>query len=300
MLLLATPAAAQTCDAVWRDAVRGRDLPVRIRLPEGTARAPLVLYSPGLGGNTSGGSLWAEAWVARGIAVINLAHPGSDGAVYRDVGSPEERRERTRAAVSGEQLQARAGDVSFILDEIASRRREGACDLGRIDTARVGIAGHSMGAWTAQGLAGQRFGGRMPLVDRRIKAAIAFSPSALDPGPPGDAFGAITIPFMSVTGTLDGAMKPDDPRGQAARTAPFAGMAPGQKYLLLFDGGTHKMFGGNRGRAPPPTAIHIHALAGEATSAFWGMTLFNDRRDREFLATGLNKKLAPGDRFERK
>lgn len=301
-LLTATPASAQTCDAIWHDAARNRDLPVRIRLPETAAKLPVILFSPGLGGSTTGGTLWAQAWAAHGLAVIHLEHPGSDAAVYRTPGTPEERRARVRAAASGTQLQARIADTGFILDELTRRKTEGACDLRRLDLTKIGIAGHSMGAWTAQGLAGQRYFGAAPFRDPRIRAAIALSPSTLTTANLAETFGAITIPFLSITGTLDGAIvKPDstapDLTAEAQRTGPYSGMSPGQKYLLVFKNGDHMVFSGNQRRDPTPTDIHIQTVTTAATTAFWSMTLLGDTRP--FEAT-IKPLLAAGDRFESK
>jgi predicted dienelactone hydrolase len=305
LLTLAGPAVAQTCDAIWRDAARNRDLPVRIRLPEHGSNIPLVLFSPGLGGSITGGSLWAKAWVARGLAVIHLEHPGSDAAVYRTPGTPDERRARLRAAASAEQLHARVADSGFILDQLAERRTEGACDLSRIDRSRIGFAGHSMGAWTAQGLAGQNYAGRgAPFRDSRIKAAIAFSPSALTVDDPARAFGQITIPFLSITGSRDGAVirpanTPPDQTAAAQRTGPWRGMPPGQKYLLVFEDGDHMVFSGNLRRAPTAIDNHIQTATVAATTAFWGMTLLASAEDAKAMFA-LPKLLAPGDRFETK
>ncbi len=47
----AAMAAGPVCDAVWHDNVRNRDVPVRIRMPEGEAKAPLILFSHRLGGS---------------------------------------------------------------------------------------------------------------------------------------------------------------------------------------------------------------------------------------------------------
>lgn len=265
---------------------------------------PLVLFSPGLGGSITGGTLWAKAWVAQGLAVIHLEHPGSDAAVYRAPGTLEQRRARIRAAASAEQLAARVADAGFILDELARRRREGACDLTRLDLDRIGFAGHSMGAWTAQGLAGQRFFGTAPFHDPRIKAAIAFSPSALNQTSLTESFGAITVPFFSITGSRDAAMirpahAPPDLAAEAMRTGPFAGMPPGGKYLLLFENGDHMVFSGSPRRAPTATETHIQTVTAAATTAFWGSTLLARPADAKALAA-LPALLAPGDRFEKK
>ncbi len=315
----ALPAGAATCDAVWTDTARGRDVPVRIRMPDDDSAVPLVVYSPGLGGMTDTGNAWSTAWVARGIAVIHLQHKGSDAAVYTDPGTPEERRARRAAAASGLQLAARVADVAFVLDQVGQQRREAACDLSRIDMARIGIAGHSMGAWTAQAVAGQRFDGQPLFQDRRIRAAIAMSPAVLTGGSLDAAFGGITIPFLSITGSEDGVPAKATPEQRAAaqyqHSGPYEGMPAGDKYLLVIDHADHMVFTGGR-RAGVKTAdpgpdgapvaavpvAHVNDLVTAATTAFWGATLFGDAKDAAYLRSdkGLAAALAPGDRFERK
>lgn len=308
-LFLAVPAkAGPVCAAVWRDAARGRDLPVRIRLPDGAGKIPVVLFSPGLGGGITGGTLWASAWAARGLAVIHLEHPGSDASVYAGAANPDDLKARVRAAATGAQLQARVGDVSFILDELARRPREGACDLSRLDLSRIGLAGHSMGAWTAQAVAGQRYFGAAVFRDQRIIAAIALSPSTLTTGGLNEAFGGITIPFLSITGTADGMPKiardavltTAQIEQQAQRTGPYTGMPPGRKYLIVFQDGDHMVFSGNRRRAPTGPDSHIQAVTARLSTAFWGITLLGNGADAALLASGVPPLLAAGDKFEAK
>lgn len=305
-LSIAAPAlAGRVCDAVWRDAARGRDLPVRIRLPDGDSKVPVVLFSPGLGGGIGGGAVWGSAWAAHGLAVVHLEHPGSDASVYAGAAGAADLKARVRAAATGAQMQARIGDVSFILDELARRRREGACDLSRLDLARTGLAGHSMGAWTTQAVAGQSYFGAAAFRDPRISAAIALSPSALTTGALSEAFGGITIPFLSVTGSADGA--PEMVRDAAPstaqiaqRTGPYTGMTPGRKYLIVFQDGNHMVFAGNRRRASTGPDSHIQTVTARLTSAFWGMTLLGEPDDAALLSSGITPLLAGGDRFETK
>ncbi|WP_408015014.1 alpha/beta hydrolase family protein, partial [Sandarakinorhabdus rubra] len=184
----------------------------------------------------------AAGWAAAGIAVIQLEHPGSDAAVYAGATSAEERLARVRAAATPAQLVARAGDVGFVADELARRSREGACDLSRINPDRLGLAGHSMGAWTVQAIAGQRFGpdragAPPPLVDRRFRAFIAMSPSATSPA----GFADVHRPLLAITGTRDGVSADADAvavaRALAQRTALFAALpADGRKAQALFGG----------------------------------------------------------------
>ena len=297
LVALALATALPVCEAVWRDDARGRDLPVRITLPAGTAPVPVVLWSPGVGGDRRGGGVWAAGWAAAGLAVVQMEHPGSAAAVYRPEGTPEQKRARLAAAITPAQLQARVDDARFILSELAFRRDLPGCDLGRIDAGRAAIAGHSMGAWAVQGLAGQRFatpdGDAALLRDTRFRAAIAFSPTAT---PGTDAFRRIGIPFLAITGTLDGATAAAPPEDRAkalaTRSAPYQSMpADGSKCLLVFADATHMMFAGNR-QADTPLARHVESLSLAATTAFLTAALAPQP-----IKLGLQKKLAPGDRL---
>ena len=49
------PAAVREADSSWTDPSRGRDLPLRIRLPEAGERLPVIAFSHGLGGSRAGG-----------------------------------------------------------------------------------------------------------------------------------------------------------------------------------------------------------------------------------------------------
>lgn len=282
--------AVTTCDAVWRDKARDRDVPVRIRMPAGAGRAPVILFSHGLGGSLDGGTNWAVAWVKAGFIVVNLQHPGSDRSI---LGSG-----RIAAAMAPAQLAARVDDVHFVLDELGRRPREGACDLHRVDLAHVGMSGHSFGAHTTQAIAGQRFPVPGIAADPRVKAAIAFSPSPPMRGSDNAAFGAIAIPFFSVTGTADAA--PITPNVTARdRERPFRAMPPGDKYLLVLEGANHMMFNAQDGlRGPASTATpHIRDTVIAATTLFWRVELRGDAAARAELAR-FGASLPPGDRFE--
>ncbi len=278
-------------------------------MPESIApgrRDPVVLWSPGLGGDLNGGAAWATAWVKAGMAVVHLQHPGSGPEVYADPATPSERHARMVAATAPEQLMARVGDAGFILDELGRRKREGACDLTQLDPGNVAIAGHSMGAWVAQAIAGQRFGGGFTLADGRFRAALAFSPTAQPGSDLKAAFGGVVVPFMVITGTADGAATTADAATRAAalaaRTAAYEGMPrDGSKYLLVVDNAEHMMFAGNSWRArTSATAAHVQAVGQAVTTAFLGASLRADRDDSAALAKGFKGLLGPGDRWSSK
>ncbi|MFA6113656.1 MAG: dienelactone hydrolase [Sphingomonas sp.] len=285
--------AGTICEAQWRDAARNRIVPVRIRMPAGTGKVPVILFSHGLGGSLDAGTFWAEAWVRDGDAVIHLQHAGSDSGIIGTGG--------IRAAMSIEQMRARADDVHFTIDELAKRRREGGCDLTRLDLSWIGMSGHSFGAQTTLSIAGQHYPmAGLNFADSRVKAAIAFSPQPPVTASDASAFGGITMPFFSITGTRDevawlNKVTPKD------RERPFRAMAPGGKYLLVMEGANHRMFSGQDniplpGSTPLP---HVREVVARATTLFWRWTLRGDMAAKAELDR-LGATLPPGDRFEKR
>ena len=294
-LMMPSAAGAMTiCTATWRDPARSRNIPVRIRMPDGQERVPIILFSHGLGGSLESGTDWTAAWTQAGLATLTIDHVGSDRQLRGDSISP---------AGLSVQLEARIADVKFVLDELWRREREGDCDLRRLDRSRIGMSGHSFGAITTQALSGQSY--PLPALDHaadpRIKAAIAFSPSPPMRGhDDAGAFAGVHIPFLSVTGTADFA--PITPQVTAAdRQRPFLAMPPGDKYLLVVGGANHLQLNGQDGFGPDTEpGEHMRAIVIATTTAFWNATLRADASARAWLeaGAGMQKKLAPSDRLE--
>lgn len=271
VMLAAVPVPAAPCDTVLHDAPRGRGVPLRIDLPAGDGAVPAVLWSPGLGGGRNNASQWVAAWAAAGIAVIRLEHPGSDAAVYAGQASAAERAARVREAASPVQLMARIGDAGLVLDALARGPRLGACATARIDRDRLALAGHSMGAWVVQAMAGQRPDGQTaPVVDRRLRAFIAMSSTGpLDPAAARAQFGGIAAPLLVITGSADGvpsgASAGAAAASLAARASLFTGApADGRKALLVVAGADHMLFAGDTRRQPALSAMQAR-IAGLTT-----------------------------------
>lgn len=279
-MLSAARAQPRVFDETWHDASRARDLPVRVRLPA-LPNWPLVLYSHGLGGNRQGGDVWGDAWAAAGVAVVHVQHAGSDSAVWRQGAGA------LRQAGNAEQLAARVADLRFVLDEVLRRHAAGIEPWRGLQPEAIGMAGHSFGAHTAQALAGQRYPAATRWSEPRIRAFAAFSPSSgRGQITVAESFGAVTRPFLALTGSLDG-----DPFGSYSDGGPRAlvydGLPAGQRALLWLEGADHMSFGGNRDtvaaaamrRQPVATrqeAAH-QAIVAQLTSLWWRAHLMADR-----------------------
>lgn len=291
-------------DETWLDAARSREIPVRLRwpsqeLPIPTGGLPVLLFSHGLGGTREGGEVWGEAWARAGFVVVHLQHRGSDLDGVRQAGGFGDPA-RLRGVAGARELLARLGDVRFALDEVGRRH---IAHQGRWSTVRpqaVGLAGHSFGAHTTLGMAGQSYPGFAGVDEPRLAAFIAFSPS-LPLQNPEQAFARVTRPLLCITGTLDG-----DVLGTGAsperRRAVYAALPAGHKAQLVLKDADHMSFAGQTGRAveilPRQSvsrdlqAAH-HALIARLCTDWWRANLQADDQARARLASPMG--LVPGD-----
>jgi dienelactone hydrolase len=171
-------AAPPPIDTDWKDAARERSLPLKIRVPDGDGRVPLVIFSHGLGGSREGGKAWGEHWSANGYLVIHVQHPGSDELLWKGAGEGAPKQRLARGATP-EQLLGRVDDVRFVIDELTrlQTKSDAPAWTKRADLSRIAMTGHSFGARTTMALAGERYPGPIKSVaDARITAFIAFSP----------------------------------------------------------------------------------------------------------------------------
>ena len=274
-------------DDLWTDTARQRAVPVRVRWPDANRHAgpwPVVLFSHGLGGTRDGGAIWAEAWAAAGFAVVQLQHPGSDLEAVRAVATSFSDQRALRTLTGPDQLLARLRDVGFVLDEISRRHAAGEGAWHRVRPTGAGLAGHSFGAHTTLGMAGQRYPAFEGIHEPRLAAFIAFSPTVPRLGSADRAFERLTRPVLSVTGTRDG-----DVVGVGAtperRIAVFGALPPGNKAHLVLRDADHMTFAGQAGRAAEivprePITRELqgtqHALVAAITTDWWRATLLDD------------------------
>ncbi len=306
-------------DETWLDAPRSREVKVKIRWPGDAllrttrpATRPVVIFSHGLGGTREGGSVWGEAWAAAGFVVVHIQHPGSDLAALRAVATSFGDQRGLRTVASPEQLVARWRDVGFVLDEIERRHKlsiSGSGESGNWGKARpiqIGLCGHSFGAHTTMGMAGQRYPAGEPVNEPRLAAFIAFSPTAPSTGDPKFALAALTRPMLSITGTRD-----SDVAGVGAtperRFAVFGALPDGNKSHLVLQDADHMSFAGQTGRAVEIVRREQvtrdlqpshHALICRITTDWWRASLLDDSAAKQRLKAPSG--LASGDLWQQK
>lgn len=122
---------------------------------------PVVLFSPGSGGDRTDCTVLAEELASRGFVVIALDHPHDSGEVQFPDGRVEVRQmppEQT-PGVNLAAVAVRVADVEFVLNRLAAINTGADPDAehrplpvglaGAFDLHRVGIFGHSLGGATA-------------------------------------------------------------------------------------------------------------------------------------------------------
>jgi predicted dienelactone hydrolase len=289
-------------DVIVRDEARAREIPLRVYLPAKKLAAPVVLFSHGLGGTREGSAFLGRQWAARGYVAVFLQHSGSDDSVLKNK-PVAKRMDAMRQAIGLENFLLRVKDVSATLDQLQRWSTSDGNELkGRLDLERVGMSGHSFGAVTTQAVSGQWFPlNRTSLAERRIKAAIAFSPSVpRDRSDPKQAFGEVKIPWMLMTGTKDSA--PIGAVDAKSRLLVFPALPPGGKYELVLDNAEHSAFTDRRlpGDKEKRNLNH-HRVILALSTAFWDAYLRGDAKAKAWLdGDGPNSVLEGGDRWQKK
>ena len=283
------------------DLERDRGIPLCVHLPADASNLPVLLFSHGLGGSCRNNDYLAHHWAARGYAAIFVQHPGSDEEVWK--GQPRSKRMGAlKKAANAKNFMARSRDVPAVLDQLAAWNELAGHRLeGRLDLAKIGMAGHSFGAMTTQSVSGMKLrGGRVDLREPRIDAALALSPSAPRRLDPSQAFGAVAKPWMLMTGSRDVASIGD--ADVESRLAVFKALPPGEKYELVLHDAEHSAFSDRELTAREETRNPNHHRAIRALStAFWDAHLRGDPAALAWLeGIGPASILEKDDRWQRK
>ena len=196
----------------WIDKSRKRVIPVKVYYPANHhSEFPLIIFSHGLGGTRENYSYLGRFWAAKGYVSVHPQHLGSDDSVWRPYEHNPIRLmlEMKKATVSPKNILNRPKDISFVIDKMIALALKKSPLQGLIDTNRIGVAGHSFGAYSSMMVAGRIFtfgdGRELFLKDKRVKAVISMSGSAVKGGIKKQlyAYDKITIPVLHMTGSKD-------------------------------------------------------------------------------------------------
>lgn len=301
----ASPLSSTTMDVQVEYGKNDRKIPLKIYLPESKQKvtmqkAPVILFSHGLGGSKDNNPYLGKHWAGRGYVVVFMQHAGSDSKVWQDT-PRRDRLKAMKAAASYKSFQSRVKDVPAVLDQLKKWNQKGQKLDGRMDLERIGMSGHSFGAVTTQAVSGQNYRNQgQAFTDDRIKASVAMSPSIPRRGNDDDTFAKVKIPWLLMTGTKDKSVinstTPED------RQKVFTQLPDGDHfYELVLHNAEHSAFserrvGGGQQRNP-----NHHKAILALSSAFWDAYLKKDPAAKKWLnGEGAKKILEPKDRWQRK
>lgn len=240
-------------DVTLEDEARGRDLVLSIDYPIHDGAFPLVVLTPAYGATSRHYVGLAAHWASQGYVVVRMTHPGERrNGNGNGNGTPVAMPKQTQ-----EDWSARAGDVRFVLDSTDRLARQYPELKGKIDASKIGVAGHSYGAFIAMLVGGAKtFPGAASYADPRVTAILAISPQgpSESAGLTPESYGSLALPAMFMIGTQDAGIGSEETT--AWRRQAFELAAPGNKWLVVIEGATHRTFAGVRDQlatAPDPT-----------------------------------------------
>jgi len=298
---------AQSTNAVvserftWHDARRDREVPVKIYSPaSGEGPFPVIIFSHGLGGTRESYAYLGEYWASHGYVVAHLQHLGSDDGVWREAGLLDRMAAMRKAVADRRNAINRPKDVSFAIDELEKLNQAKSPYQHKLDLDRIGVAGHSFGAYTALAIAGQRFApgtnSRATLADPRVKAVISMSaPVPANKQRLEESYASVHIPCFHMTGTKDfspiGETQPEE------RRLPFDHCRNSDQFLLTFKDSDHMVFSGRGGRFSKQERA-FEGLICESSTAFWDAYLRGDTRSKTWLTNEFKSELGANGTLE--
>ncbi|MCX6983569.1 MAG: hypothetical protein NT118_02300 [Lentisphaerae bacterium] len=282
------PCEIRTLKSVCHDSARNRDVPVKIYFPASAGKYPVIIFSHGLGGTCEGYEYLGTYWAQNDYISVHIQHKGSDDEVWKDKPNPME--SMRRAAKDLGSIFNRPKDVAFAIDQIGILDEDEKSELReKCDMDRVGVAGHSFGAYTALASSGRilvgPLGGKTNLSDPRIKACIAMSSPGSERERKNNSYGNYSVPCLHMTGTED--VSPVADTKAADRRIPFDSIEKNDQYLVTFNGGDHMIFSGRLRKTRKEENDKIfQELIKQSTVEFWNAYLKNNSESKKWLTGG--------------
>lgn len=263
---------------------RGDDLLVRVTAPITGADLPVVVFSHGFGFSMDAYGPLIDFWAEHGFVVVSATHLDAValGLAPTDPRTPTIWRQRIQ-------------DIRLIMDHLDVVTDAVPGLGGRVDIARVAVAGHSYGATTASALLGARVlapagDPEENFTDARVSAGVLLAlaglageeltPVATQFFPfMNPSFDHMTRPALIVAGDADQSML--STRGPDWWTDAYR-LAPGSEALLTLFGAEHSLGGVHAyGTVPQSKADNSATVAlVQQTSTAYLQAALGSARDR--------------------
>lgn len=262
-------------EVVLHDFRRAKDLRVTVSFPAEGGPFPVIVFSHGAGGNGSYPYPLTRFWTSHGYVCLHPTHADSvsHGSAAVLTGSPA--------------WENRARDLSFMLDSLEELAAKVPGLAGKMDPARIGVAGYSYGGHSAQLLGGATLhapdeGPPRSLSDPRPLAFVILSgPGAGARGLTEKSWEAWTRPMMAVTGSRD---LVEGERTPTWHLEPFFRSPAGDKYALFLEGASHRSFTGRQAELTDTAEEReIFRWVRAETLAFWDLYLKSATAARPWL-----------------
>lgn len=247
-----------------RDGRRDKDVAVRVRYPTAGGPFPVIVFSAGAGGGNDTFAPISTFLASHGYVVMhNSSARGKPG--------PEAWKNRVL-------------DVILVLNSLEEIERREPELKGKINHERIGVMGHSLGAYTTQLVGGATVDwpgqpAEQSFADNHVKAIIQYSGQGTDQqGLTRKSWNNMKLPMMTMTGSKDrGARR----QGPDWKKEPFDYSPPGDKYHVFIEGAHHGSFSGRFARADEQKIILDYIKS--ATIAFWDAYLKQDKTAKAYL-----------------
>jgi len=268
------------------DAARDRRVPIKVHAPSVGGPHPVIVLSHGAGGDWDTHHAQAGDLAANGYVVLCLEHVGSNrGRLTQGLRPMRNLEAMTRDA---HEVLARPKDVSFAIDRAVEWNRSHDRLQGRLDVSRIGVMGHSFGAFTTMVACGARpaldwleppvapgAGLGPDLHDPRVRCGVALSPQGVgEPFFIRDSFASLRVPLLGISGTKDSqqAGRPAENRKDA-----FALWSTGAHRFVWLENARHVDFADSSGSGvlawPSSTRKDTQPVTRAATLAFFDLHL---------------------------
>jgi predicted dienelactone hydrolase len=271
-------------DVEWFDASRNRHVPARIYAPVGPTSLPVVIFSHGLGNSRLGYSYLGEHWASHGYLSVHPEHPGANLEVER-----HGLWKLFRAGFDRRNWRNVPLDIHFVIDQLQNDATLPEPLRGRIDGTRIGVSGHSLGAYGTLAIGGMNVlfpdGIVLNFRDGRVRAGIPMSMSEnFKPS----SYTGVAIPMLHLTGTQDSSIFYGTlPR---KRRVPFNSILRSDQYLIVIRGGNHSTFSDDEGPGNRPA----HDVIRASTLLFWNAYLKGDPEALRQLRDGALERFLAG------
>lgn len=276
-------------------AATGRKVPIKMHVPSTGGPFPVIVVSHGAAGDWDTHFAQAQELASGGYAVLCLEHVGSNRE--RSAKGLQAMKSILAMTRDADEVLTRPKDVSFAIDRATEWNATHAKLKGRLDLSRIGVMGHSFGAFTTMVVCGMRpavdwltptvapgKGLGPDLRDQRVKCGVALSPQGVgEPFFVQQSFASLAVPLLGITGTKD-----DQQAGQPAsvRKDAFAYWPQGQHIFVWLANARHQDFtsaGSNGGSLPSQTRDDVQPVTRIATRAFFDLHLKSDGTAAETL-----------------